>query len=75
MGRAPWAVTMGVSCLPVLVLGMAAGLAHLLRSDAHAAAEGLACGPDQDTDLGDRADRGGLVVGEERLAQAREAAA
>jgi cytochrome bd-type quinol oxidase subunit 2 len=32
--RAPWAITTAVSCLPVLVLGMGAALAHLLRSDA-----------------------------------------
>jgi hypothetical protein len=61
--RAPWSVTTGVSCLPVLVLGMAAGLAHLLRADASAAAEGVASGPDQ----ADRSGSGGLVVGEERL--------
>jgi hypothetical protein len=73
--RAPWEVTTGVSCLPVLVLGMAAGLAHLLRADAMAAREGPGCGPDQETDQSDRAGRGGLVVGEERLAAAREAAA
>lgn len=34
--RAPWIVTTAVSCLPVLVLGMGAALAHLIRSDAHA---------------------------------------
>jgi len=73
--HAPWEVTTGVSCLPVLVLGMAAGLAHLLRADAMAAREGPGCGPDQETDQSDRAGRGGLVVGEERLAAAREAAA
>jgi hypothetical protein len=70
--RAPWWVTTGVSCLPVLVLGMAAGLAHLLRADAAVAGAG---GPDQDTDRPDRSGGGGLVVGEERLAAAREAAA
>jgi hypothetical protein len=31
--RAPWGVTTAVSCLPVLVLGMGAALAHLLRAD------------------------------------------
>jgi hypothetical protein len=34
--RAPWEITVGVSCLPVLVLGMGAALAHLLHADAHA---------------------------------------
>ena len=33
--RAPWGITTAVSCLPVLVLGMGAVLAHLLRADAH----------------------------------------
>jgi hypothetical protein len=32
--RAPWAITTLVSCLPVLVLGMGAALAHMLREDA-----------------------------------------
>jgi hypothetical protein len=35
--RAPWGVTTFVSCLPVLVLGMGAALAHMLREDAAAA--------------------------------------
>jgi hypothetical protein len=35
--RAPWQVTTIVSCLPVLVLGMGAALAHLLRADAASA--------------------------------------
>ncbi len=30
----PWAITTAVSCLPVLVLGMGAALAHLLSADA-----------------------------------------
>jgi hypothetical protein len=30
--HAPWAITTAVACLPVLVLGMGAALAHLLRS-------------------------------------------
>jgi hypothetical protein len=29
--KAPWPVTTLVSCLPVVVLGCAAGLAHLIR--------------------------------------------
>ena len=32
--RAPWPVTMIVSCLPVLVLAMGTTLAHMLRADA-----------------------------------------
>lgn len=31
--RAPWEVTTLVSCLPVLVLGMGAALAHMLHAD------------------------------------------
>jgi hypothetical protein len=31
--RAPWGVTVAVACLPVLILGMAAGLMHLIRAD------------------------------------------
>src|ERR1019366_8978035 len=31
--HAPWGITTAVSCLPVLVLGMGAALAHLLRGD------------------------------------------
>jgi hypothetical protein len=37
--RAPWGITTAVSCLPVLVLGMGAALAHLLRADACASAQ------------------------------------
>jgi hypothetical protein len=36
MGRAPWAITTVVACLPVLVLGMGTALAHMLRADAEA---------------------------------------
>ena len=32
--RAPWPITMIVSCLPVLVLAMGTALAHMLRADA-----------------------------------------
>jgi hypothetical protein len=38
--RAPWPVTMIVSCLPVLVLAMGTALAHMLRADTGAAADG-----------------------------------
>ena len=38
--RAPWSVTMIVSCLPVLVLAMGTALAHMLRADAAADAAG-----------------------------------
>jgi hypothetical protein len=35
--RAPWGVTTAVACLPVLMLGMAAGLVHMIHADADAA--------------------------------------
>jgi hypothetical protein len=38
--RAPWPITMIVSCLPVMVLGMGTALAHMLRADAAAGAQG-----------------------------------
>jgi hypothetical protein len=38
--RAPWPITTVVSCLPVLVLAMGTALAHMLRADAHTAADG-----------------------------------
>ena len=37
--RAPWPVTMIVSCLPVLVLVLGTALAHMLRADAGTAAD------------------------------------
>ena len=33
MARAPWLITTIMSCLPVLVLAMGTGLAHMLRAD------------------------------------------
>jgi hypothetical protein len=39
--HAPWAVTMAVSCLPVLVLGMGATLTHLLHADTHGPRPGI----------------------------------
>jgi hypothetical protein len=77
--RAPWGITTAVSCLPVLVLGMGAALAHLLRADTQAAGQaeqgGLAC-PDQ---AAVRADQGGIgqaggTASPGRLAEAQEAA-
>jgi hypothetical protein len=38
--RVQWPVTTLVSCLPVLVLAMGTALAHMLRADAHTAADG-----------------------------------
>ena len=50
--RAPWPVTMIVSCLPVLVLAMGTTLAHMLRADA--AAERWSSGPEDQQDRGPR---------------------
>jgi hypothetical protein len=78
--RAPWAVTMAVSCLPVLVLGMGATLTHLLHADTHPGPpvpQTAVPGPDQETDR-----PGGLgwdhrvtAIRPGRLAQAQAAAA
>jgi hypothetical protein len=38
--RAPWGVTTLVSCLPVLVLGMGAALAHMIHADQSSAGTG-----------------------------------
>ena len=67
--RAPWGITTAVSCLPVLVLGMGAALAHLLHADA--------CGTGQADPVhgpppGSRA--GGLLNAAGRLAEADAAA-
>jgi len=43
--RAPWGITIFVSCLPVLVLGMGTALAHMLREDATAATHAPASVP------------------------------
>lgn len=46
--RAPWAITTAVACLPVLVLGTGAALAHLLRADTLQAAQETTRHPGQD---------------------------
>jgi len=70
--HAPWGITTAVSCLPVLVLGMGAALAHLLRADAHdpadlRGAEHLVNGAPRDHIAG--------AITTERLAQAMAVAA
>jgi len=35
LARAPWGITTCVACLPVLLLGMAAALAHMRHADTH----------------------------------------
>jgi hypothetical protein len=57
--HAPWGVTTAVSCLPVLVLGMGAALAHMLRGDADLLSQNgqdaltshSSAGPDRSADM------------------------
>jgi hypothetical protein len=74
--HAPWGITTAVSCLPVLVLGMGAALAHLLRADA--ADQAGSC-PDQATDHADHSgtsgDHAAGLIQLDRLAEAAGAAA
>jgi hypothetical protein len=65
--RAPWEVTTVVSCLPVLVLGMAAGLAHLIKADSHA-------GHAQDGEQGMQPGRPLIELSPGRLAEAQAVA-
>jgi hypothetical protein len=70
--RAPWGVTTAVACLPVLMLGMAAGLAHMIRADVLAGREAAAsCRPPLSEGMADPAC--GINAG--RLAEVRTAAA
>jgi hypothetical protein len=55
--HAPWAITTAVSCLPVLVLGMGAALAHLLRADTHRLYQASQAGPPGEDQAPVRADR------------------
>jgi hypothetical protein len=56
VAHAPWGITTAVSCLPVLVLGMGAALAHLLRADTHRPDQAGPCGPDRTLVRSDRSD-------------------
>ena len=69
--RAPWPVTTLVSCLPVLVLAMGTALAHMLRADAHTAADG----PDDNGTAGPVASRSPAWSAEDRAGSARDQAA
>ena len=75
--HAPWGITTAVSCLPVLVLGMGAALAHLLRADAHGMEQPgqvWSAGPDQARDHADHGNAGGDraagMIRPDRLAEA-----
>jgi len=69
--RAPWPVTTIVSCLPVLVLAMGTALAHMLRADAHTAADG----PDDNGTAGPVASRSPAWSAEDRAGPVRDQAA
>jgi len=80
--HAPWGITTAVSCLPVLVLGMGAALAHLLRADAHhqdRPARDRSNGRDQIVDRAERrngeTDHADGTMRLDRLAEAQAAAA
>jgi hypothetical protein len=82
VAHAPWGITTAVSCLPVLVLGMGAALAHLQRADAHDAGHPGHAGPpgaDQAPDRADRVGTGGdqaaSLIRPDRLAEAQALAA
>jgi hypothetical protein len=82
MIRAPWEITTLVSCLPVLVLGMGAALAHMIHADVSAGPE-MAAGPAVPAEAeltADHADQvvppatgrdqsGGLSADQERVAE------
>jgi hypothetical protein len=75
--HAPWPVTTAVSCLPVLVLGMGAALAHLLHADActagtHVPAADSFPGPARP--VADKAPRPADTTGRDRLAHAEAVA-
>jgi hypothetical protein len=72
--RAPWPITTAVSCLPVLVLGMGAALAQLIRADVTAHTQP---GPDQPTDHQDNTESGrtSATIRADRLADAKTTAA
>lgn len=76
--HAPWGITTAVSCLPVLVLGMGAALAHLLRADSCPAdprSQTDSTRPDQAAGGDTQTDHAAIRIRPERLAQARAAAA
>jgi hypothetical protein len=73
--HAPWGITTAVSCLPVLVLGMGAALAHLLRADAHSLSQPVCAEPEMADRRDTRADQASATIRPGRLAEAAAAAA
>jgi hypothetical protein len=73
--RAPWGITTAVSCLPVLVLGMGAALAHLLHADTHPTPAAPRPGQEPDRPDTPSKDHSSTAIRARRLAQAQAAAA
>jgi hypothetical protein len=71
--RAPWGITTAVSCLPVLVLGMGAARAHLLRADS-CHQEDHSPPPGQPGHHRPRTDHAAAAIRPARLAEAAAAA-
>jgi hypothetical protein len=69
---APWGITTAVACLPVLILGMAAGLTHLIRADASAV---HAPGPLGEMPPAGQADNRAGMISPGRLTEAQAVAA
>ena len=80
--HAPWGITTAVACLPVLVLGMGAALAHMIRADADGKSGAdeaslprpRPAGLSQDQDLSG-GHRAAVAIPPDQLARARTAAA
>jgi hypothetical protein len=66
--RAPWPITTIVSCLPVLVFAMGTALAHMLRADAHTAADE----PDNDGTAGPATPRSPAWSAEDHAGSAQD---
>jgi hypothetical protein len=72
---APWGITTAVSCLPVLVLGMGAALAHLLRADScHLEDQASSPPPGQAGHHAPHRDHAAATIRPSRLAEAATAA-
>jgi hypothetical protein len=69
--RAPWEVTTAVACLPVLILGMAAALTHLIHADASTSP---AAGPPSQDQASGGPDCQLEFVSPDRMAEAEQAA-
>src|ERR1022692_3754627 len=74
--HAPWGITTAVSCLPVLVLGIGAALAHLLRADEHSQRQPARAEPDLAADRNcPCTDHAATAIQPDRITEAQAAAA